>query len=295
MDTQTVYGRTANGEACKTCQKVGGYCSKHADQKPAVIQSMSMPAVEAYRERVNNKLIGKEVAPLSETMDLMGMLRSIQFGIDGIQKSVAEQEQELREAQKRIQEQERREEERHKYMERMHKLLENVQDKFSENEKLHAQAKFAQDAANASSGTNMDMALQKLSNREVIRAEPRKPLRWNADHLPIILHDEAYMVLNNNNPYEVYDNMECIVVSLADYKSGVLRVSDRLAGGLPKSVYDEAMGTVRFVKAGKEKKAAAHMSLDGSKNFNDSEIYSVKAKMEKIDAKHGIVHRAGHY
>lgn len=292
MTTQ-VYGRIANGAPCKTCQKVGGYCSKHSDQKPGIIQSMSMPAVDTYRERVNAKLRGETVAPLSEAMDLIGALRGIQFGIDGIQKSIAEQEQELRDAKKRIAEQEQREEKQRQYMEKIHQMLENVQDRFSEQEKAQAQAKFANDAANASNLSSADMALQKMSNREVIRAEPRKPLRWNADHLPIILHDEAYMVLNNNNPYEVFDNMECIVVSLADYKNGLLIPSDRLAGGLPKSVYDEALNTVRFTKAGKEKRRAASAGDNG--NFEKSEISEVnhKARMNQIDAKHGIVHRAG--
>lgn len=293
MTTQ-IYGRTANGEPCKTCQKVGTYCSKHSDQKPSVVQSMSMPAVNEYRERVNKKLKGEQVAPLSEAMDLIGALRGIQFGIDGIQKSIREQEEELREAKKRIEEQERREEERHKYMERVHQMLENVQDKFSEQEKARAQAQFAADTANASNLSNVGMAMQELSNREVIRAEPRKPLRWNAEHLPIILHKEVYMVLNNNNPYDVYDNMDCIVVSMDNYKSGVLIPSDRLEGGLPKSVYDEAMNTVRFSKAGKAKRRAASAGDQG--NFEKSEIsniYNHQARMNQIDAAHGIVHKEG--
>jgi len=291
MTTQ-IYGRIANGEPCKTCQKVGGYCSKHSDQKPSVVQSMSMPAVTDYRERVNKKLKGEQVAPLSEAMDLIGALRGIQFGIDGIQKSIAEQEQELRDAKKRIEEQERREEQQHQYMAGLLKTIENIQDKFSEQEKAWAKAKFAQDVGSVPA--TIDRNLQKLSNREVIRAEPRKPLRWNADHLPIILHEEAYMVLNNNNPYDVYDNMECIVVSMEDFRSGILTPSDRLAGGLPKSVYDEAMNTVRFTKAGRAKRRAASAGEQG--NFEKSEITNLRnhqARMNKIDAEHGIVHKAG--
>lgn len=289
---ETIYGRTSAGQACKTCQKVGGYCSKHSDQKPVAISKGSdHVAVKEYRERVESKLRGEQVAPVSEIMQLLGAVREIQFSINGITKSQQELETELRQSQARIEEQERREEQNRLYMERMHQFLENVQERFSEDDRARAQAKFAMDTAAIANGHDLAANIQTVTNYEVICAEKRIPLRWNRPHLPIVMHGKAFMVLNNNNPYEIYDNTECLVIdpsSLYQMNLGQrFKVIDRLERGLPESVYNEAMHSLKYAHAKTDHNNAARMQLDG--DMKASEAGQMMARMARVDAKHGIV------
>lgn len=247
------------------------------------IMKQSVPAVEAYRDRVEAKLAGEEVTPLSQEIDMLGVLREIQFGIYNIQKSQEEQEEDLRKTKRRLEAQEQYNADREKNVEKVLEELRAMSARFSPEEKARAEARFAQDVRMVATHSHIPTEAKTMTGKELLLTEKRKPVRWSLPEPRIFqIHDLNFFIMPNGNTYEVVDNNPCIVI---DPKTK--RIIKKLAGGVPVSVAQEVEHSLRSAGAKLARTNLASIDEDDSTGMGMN-AKKLQNEMDKIDAKYGI-------